>query len=284
MSARSFATSYQDIRLERHGGAAWLTLDRPERLNATTERMHQELLDAFTRLADDQSCKALVLTGAGDRAFCIGSDVEFLSEAFTSGDFSLFSEYLERFSRVLFALEALEIPTIAMVNGRARAGGFELILACDLVVIASDVLVGDVHTPYGHMPGGGATQRAARKLGQQTALELIWSGRWLTAEEAVATGLALRTAPRERLVEETERLLESLVDKPRAALSQIKRCVQRGLDMPLAEGVALEIDAYLTYLATSDEPVRRFLEGQRDRERRRAARFASHQSANRSDQ
>ena len=263
---------FETIALERRSGAAWLTLNRPERLNATNERMHRELLEAFDGCAADEDVKALVITGAGERAFCIGSDIGFLTEAFTgTGGAALFEEYLERLNRVLFALEDLPIPTIAMVNGRARAGGFELVLACDLVLIAAEAEIGDVHTPYGHMPGAGATQRAPRSLGVQRALELIWTGRWLSAREAVDAGLALRAVPRAELAAETEALVARLADKPREALAAVKRCVRQGLELPLRDGVALEVRSYLEYLATSPVPRERFLDNQRRRSVERAA-------------
>jgi enoyl-CoA hydratase/carnithine racemase len=262
--------TFETIRLERRLGAAWVTLDRPERLNATNERMHHELLEAFARVARDETVKALVITGAGERAFCIGSDLGFLTEAFTSDSLREFEGYLSRLNRVLFALEQLPLPTIAMVNGRARAGGFELILACDLVLIAEEASIGDVHTPYGHMPGAGGTQRASRKLGRQVGLELIWTGRWLNGSEAVAAGVALRAVPRAALEAETEALVAELTNKPREVLGRIKRCVHEGIELTLEEGIALEVHSYLEYLATSREPVERFLAAQRERAARRA--------------
>src|SRR5439155_1074763 len=218
--------------LGRRGAGAWLRLNRPHALNATNETMHAELLRAVAEVAADPQVKALVIPGAGDKAFCIGSDLEFLDEAFGSGDFRLFRAYLERLNQIFFALEELPIPTIALVNGKARAGGFELMLACDLAIVAEEALIGDVHTPYGHMPGGGATQRAARRIGLQKALELIYTGRWLTGSEAVESGLALRAVPRAALRSEGEALVERLAMATRESLGFIKRAAYAGWDLP----------------------------------------------------
>jgi enoyl-CoA hydratase/carnithine racemase len=115
--------AYGTILLECSDGVAWVTLNRPERLNAMTEHMHHELLDVFARVADDPSVRVLVLTGAGERAFCIGSDLAFLGEVLDGEepDVALFAAYLERLNSVVFALERLPVPTIAMVQAKARA-------------------------------------------------------------------------------------------------------------------------------------------------------------------
>jgi 2-(1,2-epoxy-1,2-dihydrophenyl)acetyl-CoA isomerase/putative hydratase len=245
------------VLVERSGGVTWVTLNRPAALNATTEQMHAELYEAFTAAAADPGCRVLVLTGAGDEAFCIGSDLGFLTEALSGDDpdFGLFEEYLGRLNRVVFALEQVPVPTIAMVQAKARASGFELAVTCDLMLIADTARIGDVHTPYGHMPGAGATQRTVRKLGLQRGLELLWTGRWLSAAEAVEAGLALRAVPPDRLRAETAEFAARLAAMPGDCLRHIKAAVYGGLHRPIAEGVALETAEYLALLRTSTGPV-----------------------------
>lgn len=260
---------FQTILLERSEGAAWLTLNRPHALNATNAQMHEEMFCALADVAADSDVRALVLTGAGDRAFCIGSDLDFLKQAFDAVDgleWKLFRDYLERLNRLFFAIEELPVPTIAMVNGKARAGGFEMVLACDIVLIANEAVIGDVHTPYGHMPGAGGTQRTARKIGAQRALELLYTGRWLTGPEAVSYGLALKSVPLADLRSETMQLIKQLGDKTRESLMHIKRCVHRGLDLPLKDGVSLEVATYLDYLTNSPLPIQRFKSHQAERD------------------
>lgn len=264
MSQTSFNQSFETILLERRAGAAWLTLNRPESLNATTSLMLSELAQALNEVAEDRDTRVLVITGSGP-SFCIGSDLSSLKAAFESNNLGLFRDYLQSINTIAFAIEDLPIPTIAMVNGRARAGGFELVMACDLVIIANEASIGDVHTPFGHMPGAGATQRVSRKIGMQKALELIYTGKWLTGPEAVEYGLALKAVPLDRLVSETQNLVDKLTDKTRDSLKYIKRAVLHGWDLPLRDGVALEVQSYLEYLATSTEPTERFRANQEKR-------------------
>lgn len=256
--------SFETILLSKESGAAWLTLNRPDALNATTPKMFSEISQALNEISADRDMKALVITGAG-KAFCIGSDINFLKAYFESDNLELFRDYLERINKVLFAIEELPIPTIGMVNGKARAGGFELLMACDLIVIAREAKIGDVHTPFGHMPGAGATQRASRKIGMQKALELIYTGKWLSGVEAVEYGLALKAVPLAELTSETQRLVAQLTDKTRDSLTYIKRAVLRGWDLPLRDGIALEVQSYLEYLATSKEPTNIFRANQEKR-------------------
>lgn len=263
--------TYETILLERADGIAWVTLNRPERLNATNERMHHELIDAFGRVAEDGVTKVLVFTGAGDRAFCIGSDLGFLGEVLAGdkGDTEVFEVYLARMNRVAFALERLPMPTIAMVQAKARAGGFELAMACDLVLISEEARIGDVHTPYGHMPGAGASHRAVRKMGLQPAMEMLLTGRWLSAAEAVRTGLALRAVPKDRLREETTALATTLAAMPGDCLRHLKAAVMGGLGVSVEEAVAVETREYLALMRGSTGPVDGFREGQRERAARR---------------
>jgi enoyl-CoA hydratase/carnithine racemase len=247
------------VLAEVDAGVAWLTLNRPHALNAMTEQMHAELLEACACLAGHDEVRVVIVTGAGTRAFCIGSDLAFLEDAFASEDLTQFQCYLERLNKVLFALEQLPIPTIAMVNGRARASGFELILCCDLVIVAEEAMIGDVHTPYGHIPGGGATQRAVRKLGWQKGIELLFSGRWLTGQEAVEYGLALRAVPADSLRGETQALAASFARLPGTCLRYLKHAALSGRDLPLREGVEIEVETYLSYLRDSALPRELFM-------------------------
>jgi 2-(1,2-epoxy-1,2-dihydrophenyl)acetyl-CoA isomerase/putative hydratase len=256
-----------EVLVERGDGVTWVTLNRPDALNATTEQMHAELYEAFTAAAADPDCRVLVLTGAGDKAFCIGSDLGFLGAALSGEDpdFGLFEAYLQRLNRVVFALEQVPVPTIAMVQAKARASGFELAVACDLMLIADEARIGDVHTPYGHMPGAGATQRTVRKVGLPRALELLWTGRWLSAAEAVDVGLALRAVPADRLRAETAELAARLASMPGDCVRHIKTAVYGGLGRPITEGVAVETREYLHLLRNSPGPVDGFRAGQQAR-------------------
>ncbi|UMG93702.1 enoyl-CoA hydratase-related protein [Nocardioides sp. TF02-7] len=201
------------------------------------------VLDGLEAMMDaveaDPSLRAVVITGAGTKAFSVGMDLDFLERCFGDPD-GVFVPFLERFHAVLRRLERLPVPVVAQVNGLARAGGFELILACDLVVAAEEARVGDIHLDFGVPPGAGSSQRAARKLGDQRAKALMLTPRWLQGPELVTWGLALATVPRDRLDEEVEQLLGGLRGRSRPVIALVKRLVGGATDVTLDEGLRLE--------------------------------------------
>ena len=154
----------------------------------------------------------------------------------------------------LTQIESLPVPVIAVVQGFALAGGLELMIACDMAVVAEDARIGDQHVNFGLMPGGGSTQRLPRRVGMQRAMELLTTGRWLSGSEAVEWGLALRAVPAEDLDQELETLLGPLRTKSRAGLGWIKSVALRGQDLPLRDGIAMETMAFAQYVATSSHP------------------------------
>ncbi|MCA1713560.1 MAG: enoyl-CoA hydratase/isomerase family protein, partial [Actinobacteria bacterium] len=208
------------IDLRRDDRVLRVTLDRPHALNAIDEEMLAGLAEVVRIARTDAGLRAVVISGRGE-AFCVGLDVDLLERAFA--DVAYFRDVLERFNRTLLDLEELDVPVVAAVNGTTRAGGFELVLACDLVLIVEEARIGDVHTRFGVMPGGGATQRAPRKLGPQRAAELIMTSRWLTGAEAVAYGIALRAVPRARLDAAVDEFVGALVDTSRSSIGAVKR-------------------------------------------------------------
>ena len=242
---------YSHIELSTSGSVATLTLARPQVLNAVSPPMIEEMRRALDEVASDTTVKALVVRGQG-RAFCAGADLVAMQESFA--DDSSLRRYLASFNDALFALEELPVPTIALVHGHALAGGLELLLACDLVIAAEDARIGDQHINFGLMPGGGSTQRLPRKIGRQRAMELLFTGRWLTGQEAVAAGLVLRAVPVEQLDHELDQLLADITNKSRDALGWIKTAVRQGQSLPLRDGVAQEVMAFAHYVATSPHP------------------------------
>ncbi len=186
------------------------------------------------------------------RAFCAGADLTYFESAFAAPE--RLDEFLGRMNRALFQLEALPVPVIAVVQGFALAGGLELLLACDLIIAAEDARIGDQHVNFGLMPGGGSTQRLPRRIGMQRAMELLTTGRWLSGTEAQEWGLVLRAVPAEELDQNLEELLGHLRTKSRPGFGLIKAVTQRGQDLPLRDGVALESSAFIQYVATSSHP------------------------------
>lgn len=228
---------------------AYVTFTTADRLNSITEERLDDLNAVMDLAESDTTIHAMTITGQG-RAFCVGDDRDLLKRAFD--DLAYFEDFLRRFNDVLLRLERLEIPVVAVVNGLARAGGFELTLACDIILIADEAKFGDNHTHVGVMPGGGATQRLPRRIGTQAAKELIWSARWLSGTEAAACGLAFKSVPLENLYDECEALLAGFRDKPRAVLSVVKKTMQAGEGLRIEDGIELEIRAFIDH--TINEP------------------------------
>lgn len=251
------------ILLDVRDAIAYLTLNRPGAMNAIDEGVLRSLPEAAARAAADPTVRALVIEGAGD-AFCVGLDIDLLGRAF--GDHAYFADVLRRYRDVLLTIENLPVPVIAAVNGLARAGGFEMILACDLVIAASEARIGDTHVAFGLLPGGGATARAPRRLGWQRAADLLLTGRWMTGAETVEMGLALRAVPRATLGEAVEEVVARIRGLSRAAISATKDAMRAAADVPARAALDVEIDHFERYLATvpkADEGYRSFVEKRR---------------------
>ena len=242
---------YANIILEISDRVATIRLNRPDALNALNLELLAEFSHAVAAVGEDESVKALVIRGEG-RAFCAGADLLFFDTVFD--EISLLPPYVKLLNECFFQLEALPIPTIAVVHGFALAGGLELVLACDMTLAAEDARLGDQHANFGLMPGGGSTQRLPRRVGMQRAMELLTTGRWLSGSEAVEWGLALRAAPQEELDTELEGILGQLRGKSRTGLGWIKSITRQGQDLPLRAGVDREGMAFVQYFATSPHP------------------------------
>lgn len=228
----------------------YVELDRPASLNAIDEAMVDALDGVLAAVESDTSIRAVVITGSGE-TFCVGMDLACLDRGFR--DHTYFRRFLERLGAVLLRLEALPVPVVAAVNGLARAGGFEIMLACDLAIVADEARIGDNHTQFGVIPGGGATQRAPRRSGMQRAKELILTARWLDGREAVAYGLALRSVPRAQLATAVEELVDQFRNKSRDCLAAAKGAMRDGVQLGIGDGVKLEIDRFFAYLEASPD-------------------------------
>lgn len=225
-------------------GIARFTLATPDALNAIDETRIGEMEAMLDDVEHDQRVRALILTGEG-RAFCVGLHLDLLVPAFA--DLDLFDRILRRLADGLLRLERLPVPTICAINGLARAGGFETALACDFILAAEDARLGDNHAQAGIMPGGGATQRLARRIGMQRAKEIVFSARLLTGIEAAACGLVLEAVPRENLMAAAEKLARSFTANSRPCLAAIKETMREGAELPIEQGVALELRNFKHY-------------------------------------
>ena len=250
--------AYQNLLVEVRDGIAFLTVARPARLNALDERTLAELDAAFAQLAGDALVKAVVVTGAGERAFVSGADIEALAGL----DASAGRELSERGQRVFQRIEWLGKPVIAAINGFALGGGCELALACHVRIAAEGAALGTPEVKLGLICGYGGTQRLPRLVGKARALELLLTGDRLDATEALRIGLVNRVVPRERLLAEAEALARRMIANGPLALRAALKAVNGGLDRPLGEAQEGEAALFGELVASEDarEGTRAFLE------------------------
>ena len=240
-----------DILLTVEDGVAQVCLNRPEALNSLSPAMVDELDDVLAGVEADATVKALVLSGAG-RAFCTGADLKAVLELFER--WPDYVAYLYRLTDVCRRLERLPIPTIARVHGYALAGGLELMLCCDIAIAAEEARIGDQHSNVGLIAGAGGIPRLVRRVGRQTALEILYTGRWLSGREAEALRLVLRAVPESDLDGAVEELTAQLRNKSRHAAAYLKRVVLANEDVSLESALNEERAALLEYFSTSDDP------------------------------
>ena len=248
----------QNLHLTRAGAVATLALDRPRALNALDAATLRELARAIRELRRDGGVRALVVTGAGDKAFCAGADIKELRNR----DLVAQKRGAELGQAVFAKLDTLPMPSIAVINGIAFGGGLELALACDLIVASDRARLGQPEINLGLIPGFGGTQRLVRRIGQTRARELIYLGHMVAAEEALRVGLVNRVVPHERLAEEAAKLAAELAARAPVALAQAKRATAVAADADLETGCRFEVEAFGVTFATEDrvEGLKAFLE------------------------
>ncbi len=246
------STSHSTLNYSTTERVARATLARPEQHNSLSEEALDDLGDVVRRVQEDREVRALVLAGDAD-AFSVGLDDDLLDKAHSDAEY--FENVLTRLAAALLSLESLDVPVVAQVAGKAIGAGFELALACDLIVAAEGAELGDCQLAVGTVPGGGASIRLPRLIGVQRARELIYSGRTLTGIEAASIGLVLSAVPAAALEETVAALVATLTDKPRAALASAKRQINRGLGVDTPSGVEQERRELIRYLQDHEREV-----------------------------
>jgi len=238
--------SFVDVRLDDH--VAVVTLNRPEALNAISGEVADDLGGAVLQAAARPDTWVVLLAAAGEKAFCVGADLKERNQLDDAG--WMRNRTLMR--SMFDSIRAVPQPTIASVFGFALGGGFELALSCDLIVAAEDAVFGLPEATVGIVPGGGGTQLLARKIGLSRAKEFIFSGKRMTAAEAVGLGLAARTVARPELDAAAMDLAREICRSSPVAVREAKQAIDRGFGLPLDVGIELEDLAWRRNAASED--------------------------------
>ncbi len=242
--------NFETLLLEqREPGIYLLTINRPQALNALSPRVIAELTSALASLQADAGVRALLVTGAGDKAFVAGADIAAMSamSPLEGRAFSLAALGLMR------GLEAAPFPAIALVNGYALGGGCELALACDWIVAAENAQFGQPEVSLGICPGFGGTQRLPRLVGRAMALEMCVAGRAIKAPEALRIGLVNHVVPAAGLMEKGLELARAIAARGPVAVGLTKHLIQHGQDLDLENALRLEADNFAVLCATGDK-------------------------------
>jgi enoyl-CoA hydratase len=239
---------YTTLLVEAAEGIATVTVNRPDKLNALNLTVIAELTDAFLLIRNDPAVRAVVFTGAGEKAFIAGADISGLAKLDPQGA----RENAMRGQRLTLLMENLGKPVLAAINGFALGGGCELALACTLRLAAEGAKIGQPEVKLGIMAGYGGTQRLPRLVGRGRALELLLTGEPVDAAEALRIGLVNRVVPREKLLEETRAMARKILAAGPLAVRSTLEAVDRGLDGRLEEGMVTEADLFAACFLTRD--------------------------------
>lgn len=258
MTQTGTALTLENVLYEKKGAIAYVTLNRPKVLNALSQKTWENLRAAFEDARDDAAVRGVILTGAGDKAFIAGADINELAHA-TAVDAEQESSYGQE---VLNLIENLGKPVIAAINGFALGGGCETAMACTIRVAVESAKFGQPEVKLGVIPGGGGTQRMPRLVGKGRALHLILTGEMISAQEAYRIGLVNEIVPAADLITRAEAILQQIFGNAPVAVKYSLEAVNKGMETSQAEGMALEASLFGLCAGTDDkkEGTQAFLE------------------------
>jgi len=250
--------AYENITYEKKDQIGYITFNRPKVLNALNRKTVEELGACLQSVRDDNDVRALILTGAGEKSFVAGADINELAQRtpVDGKDFSLYGQAIFRM------LETLGKPSIAAINGFALGGGCELALACSIRVASRNAKLGQPEVKLGILPGYGGSQRLARLCGKGVAHELILTGDMISADEACRIGLVNRVVEPAELMPACEAMAKKIIANAPLAVKFAMEAVEHGMEMPQEEGMFLEATLFGLCCATEDmrEGTKAFLE------------------------
>ena len=246
---KEYIMEFKDIRYEKDGHIVRLILNRPKELNSINRGVIDGLNAACAAVEQDKEVRVVILTGEG-RAFCAGGDLKSLMGGPDTDGID--EEFMRFWHKTFNRFEDLPVCTIAAVNGIAFAGGLELVMCCDLVILSEDAAIGDQHANFGLVAGGGNSQRLPRILGIRKAKEIMYTGDQISAQDALNFGLVNKVVPAEKLLEESELLARKICKKSPVATATVKRMINQGMQVDLRSGLEIEIGSLLNHFNTKD--------------------------------
>jgi enoyl-CoA hydratase len=246
------------LLLEKNGPIATITFNNPKALNAITVATFEGLEHMLGELEKETDIRALILTGAGEKAFVAGGDIGHLGTLDANGarNFALLAQ------RVIDRIENFSKPVIAAINGYCLGGGNELAMGCDMRIAADSAKFGQPEVKLGIIPGFAGTQRLARLVGKGRAKEMVFTGEMIDAEEACRIGLVNRVVAKDQLLDEARALALKMCEKSASAIALAKEAIDNGLEMDFARGSRYEADLFALCFSTADckEGLSAFLE------------------------
>jgi enoyl-CoA hydratase len=247
-----------NVHVQVDDGVAVLTLDNPP-LNVLSTDMGQKIREAVERIEQDDAIYAVIVTGAGERAFMAGADIKEFPKYIENGNAEAMAL---AFDEVMNQLQRLPKPTVAALNGITLGGGCELSLACDFRIAEQQVVIGLPEIKLGVFPGAGGTQRLARLIGPSRAKEMIFTGEPISAETALQIGLVNRVVPTGSALSAAREFVQVFRERSLAAIARAKQAIDGGLDLSLEEGIRLEAKLFGEAFRTEDakEGISAFIE------------------------
>ena len=249
---------YQNLKVETKNKIAYVTINRPEKLNALNMEVMEELRTAFTAIKDDKEIRVAILTGAGEKAFVAGADIAELNKHNTVDA----KEYTHKGQSVLDLIENLGKPVIACINGFALGGGCELAMACTMRIASENARLGQPEVKLGIMAGYGGTQRLPRLVGKGRAMQILLTADMINAAEAYRIGLVNEVVTATDLIKRAEEIAAKIIANAPLAVQYTMEAVNHGMNMTLDEGLYLEATLFGICCSTEDknEGTKAFLE------------------------
>lgn len=239
---------YSNIIFKVEEGIGTIIFNRPKALNALNSELLEEFSCALDEISGNEDIRVLILTGAGEKSFVAGADITELAK-FNSLEGKIFAK---KGQSIISKLQELSIPVIAAVNGFALGGGSEIALASDFIYASEKAVFGLPEINLGIIPGFGGTQRLPRLIGINKAKEMIFTGRMITASEALGAGMVNRVVAPEALMDETVKTAKTMASKGRVSLRAAKQAINGGINSDLTTGCRIEVDSFALCMSSKD--------------------------------